>query len=307
VNDKLATMRRAVIDIGTNTVKLLVADVADGNVAPVVSKDITTRLGEGVHATKRLSRVAIARTIQTIDEFLNEAHQRGAQHVVALTTSAVRDAENRDEFLDGVRCQCELEVQVVTGDREAELIFRGVSSDPEWSDQPILVLDVGGGSSEFIQGQRGKIERLQSLPLGAVRLTEQHGENYDALGQFLRRMLLPSLKNYNGRDRRVIGTGGTITTMARIQAARTVSSQAGESADLVVDRTTLTLDWLRALVSELRALPLVERRKVRGLPPERADIIVAGGAVFVVAMELLGAAELIVSIRNLRYGALVEG
>src|ERR1035437_2967151 len=119
-------MRRAVIDIGTNTVKLLVADMENGKVLPVLSKDRTTRLGEGVNESQRLSRTAIARTIQTIDDFLNEARRAGAPDVLALTTSAVRDAVNRDEFLDGVRCKCGLEVQVITGEREAGLIFRGV-------------------------------------------------------------------------------------------------------------------------------------------------------------------------------------
>jgi exopolyphosphatase/guanosine-5'-triphosphate,3'-diphosphate pyrophosphatase len=287
-------MRRAVIDIGTNTVKLLVADVQDGRAVPVISKDQTTRLGEGVNESKRLSRTAIARTIQTVDDFLNEARRLGAQDVLALTTSATRDAENRDEFLDGVRCKCRLEVQVITGEREAELIFRGVSSDPEWSNQPILVLDVGGGSAEFIQGERGKIGRLQSLPLGAVRLTEQFGEDFAALTGFLRDTLRKSLSGYDARLRKLIGTGGTSTTAARIAGG-------------MVDHLSITQNDLRALVDRLRELPLAERKKVPGLPPERADIIVAGGAVFLVAMEILDVKELTVSVRNLRYGALLAG
>jgi exopolyphosphatase/guanosine-5'-triphosphate,3'-diphosphate pyrophosphatase len=324
-------MRRAVIDIGTNTVKLLVADVRDRQLFSLASTDRTTRLGEGLAAQApglqsshlpeltaagetpappRLSRVAIARTIQAIDDFLGEARRLGAQDVLALTTSAARDAENRDEFLDGVRDKCGLEVRVVTGEREAELIFSGVSSDPEWSDEPILVLDVGGGSAEFIQGQRSKIERFQSLPLGAVRLTEQYRENYDALVEFLRQTLRRSLDDYNARDRKMIGTGGTITTLARVHVVGGVypafAQRSGRATTHEVDHSILTIKNLRALVDRLRALPLAERRKVPGLPPERADIIVAGGTVFLVAMELLGAAELTVSVRNLRYGALLE-
>ena len=307
-------MRHAVIDIGPNTVKLLVADVRDGQVFPLVSKDRTTRLGEGLAvrasglrsfhlpeptaagetpAPPRLSRVAMTRTIQTVDEFFNEARRLSAQHVLALTTSAVREAENRDEFLDGVRGQCGLEVQIITGEREAELIFYGVSSDPEWSGRSILALDVGGGSSEFIQGQRGKMERFESLPLGAVRLTEQYGENYDALVEFLRQTLRGPLEGFNARDRKMIGTGGTITTLARIGCG-------------TMDRVTLSQEEIRKLVARLNALPLAERREVPGLPPERADIIVAGGAVFLVAMELLGAEELTISVRSLRYGALLS-
>ena len=285
-------MRRAVIDIGTNTVKLLVADVHDGSIRPVASKDRTTRLGEGLDQSNRLSRAAVARTIQAIDEFLNEAQRLGAQNVLALATSASREAENRDEFLEAVRRQCGLEVQVITGAREAGLIFRGVSSDPEWSSQPILVLDVGGGSAEFIQGRGDEVEQFQSLSLGAVRLTEQHGENYGALVESVRQTLHRSLDGYSARNRMMIGTGGTITTLARIEHGMT-------------DHASLSREQLRALVDRLRALPLAERKKVPGLPPERADIIVAGGAVFLVAMEMLDATKLTVSIRNLRYGALV--
>jgi exopolyphosphatase/guanosine-5'-triphosphate,3'-diphosphate pyrophosphatase len=288
-------MRRGVIDIGTNTVKLFVADVQDGDVAPVVSKDQTTRLGEGVDETKRLSRVAIARTIQTINDFLNEAHSLGAPDVLVLTTSAVRDAENRDEFLNGVRSKCGLDVQVITGEREAELIFRGVASDPEWSSDPILVMDVGGGSAEFIQGQADRIELSQSLPLGALRLTEQFGEGtFTELCDYLRVTLRPRLAHYNVRSRRMVGTGGTSTTAARVACG-------------LVDHSTISQKDLGALVNRLRAMPLAERKKVPGLPPERADIIVAGGAVFLVAMEILDAKELTVSVRNLRYGALIAG
>jgi exopolyphosphatase/guanosine-5'-triphosphate,3'-diphosphate pyrophosphatase len=157
-----------------------------------------------------------------------------------------------------------------------------------------LVLDVGGGSAEFIQGERGKIGRLQSLPLGAVRLTEQFGEDFDALTGFLRDTLRKSLSGYNARLRKLIGTGGTSTTAARIAGG-------------MVDHSSITQNDLRALVDRLGELPLAERKKVPGLPPERADIIVAGGAVFLVAMEILDVKELTVSVRNLRYGALLAG
>ena len=304
-------MRRAVIDIGTNTVKLLVADVQSGKVMPVVSKDQTTRLGEGVNESKHLSRIAIARTVEAIDHFIADAREFGAPEIIALATSAARDAANCDEFLRTVRSKCGLDVQVISCEREAELIFRGVSSDPGWSSQPILVLDVGGGSAEFIQGERGNIERFQSLPLGAVRLTEQYAEDFAGLVGFLRETLHKSLAVYSVQNRRMIGTGGTITTLARIcSASASLADTQGRQPERLpyneIDRMSLTLDELRALVARLNSLPLAERKKVPGLPPERADIIVAGGAVFLVAMELLGAFELTVSVRNLRHGALLS-
>jgi exopolyphosphatase/guanosine-5'-triphosphate,3'-diphosphate pyrophosphatase len=285
-------MRRAVIDIGTNTVKLLVADVRDGQVFPVVSKDQTTRLGAGVEASRQLDRVAIARTVEAIAHYVADAREHGAVDIRALTTSAARDAGNRDEFLAAVRQRCRLEVQVITGQREAELIFRGVASDPAWATEHILVMDIGGGSAEFILGHTGTIERWQSLPLGAVRLTEQFPD-FAKLAEYLRRTLPAALDGYRTGHWKLIATGGTSTTLASVAKGK-------------IDHSRLTQDEVRALVSKLNAMSLVERRQVPGLPPDRADIIVAGGAVTVFAMETLAAFELTVSTRNLRYGALLE-
>src|ERR1035437_3399439 len=239
-------MRRAVIDIGTNTVKVLVADVQQDQVVPVLAKDRTTRLGEGVNEHQRLSATAIARTLQAIDDFHTEAKALGATNVIALTTSASRDAANRNEFFGGVRQKCGLEVQLISGDREAELICRGVSSDPEWSGAPLLVMDVGGGSAEFIQGRDGKMELFKSLPLGALRLTEQFGEGRLAeLREHLRAVLRPALARYEVSGGRMIGTGGTITTFARMERG-------------AVDHVTISREALLGFVQRLEAMPLAE-------------------------------------------------
>jgi exopolyphosphatase/guanosine-5'-triphosphate,3'-diphosphate pyrophosphatase len=288
-------MRRAVIDIGTNTVKLLVADVQQAQVVTVLSGDRTTRLGEGVDERRQLLPAAIARTVQAVNEFRAEAKTLGATEIIALTTSAARDATNRDEFLDGVRQTCGLEVKLISGEREADLIFRGVSSDPEWSGEPILVVDVGGGSAEFIQGRGGKMELFHSLPLGALRLTEKFGEGrFGELCDYLLAALNPALARYEATGRRLICTGGTITTVARMLHSP-------------VDHATISHESLGSLLQQLEAMSVAERKKVDGLPPERADIIVAGGAVFLVVMAVLDMDELTVSVRNLRYGALIEG
>jgi exopolyphosphatase/guanosine-5'-triphosphate,3'-diphosphate pyrophosphatase len=287
-------MRRAVIDIGTNTVKLLVADISQHQAVPVFAMDCTTRLGEGVDLSKNLLPAAMVRTIRAIQDFLAEARALGATDCVALTTSAARDAANRDGFLAQVRHVCGLDVELISGEREAELIFRGVSSDPEWSGASILVVDVGGGSAEFIQGAGGKMEFFRSLPLGALRLTEKFGEGrFIELCEQLRATLREALADCKVRGHRMIGTGGTIVTLAKVECG-------------AVDHATISREKLQALVRRLEAMPLAKRKKVPRLPPERADIIVAGGAVFLMAMEVLGADELTVSVRNLRYGALLS-
>jgi exopolyphosphatase/guanosine-5'-triphosphate,3'-diphosphate pyrophosphatase len=287
-------MRRAVIDIGSNTVKLLVADVAHGDLQPVLAKDTATRLGQGVQQAGRLDPAAISRTVNAIANFLAEARRLGAGDCTAITTSAVRRAANRAEFLAAVRDQCGLPVEVISGEREAELIFRGVASDPFWAAQPLLVMDVGGGSAEFIQGRPGQVERLESTPLGAVRLAEEFGEDrFAELSEYLRRALRDRLAHYDHR-RRLIGTGGTLTVLARV------------AQHDPIDHARLEEGELRALVMKLNALPLAERRAVPGLPADRADIIVPGGLVYILAMEALGAFEIVVSTRNLRYGVLLE-
>jgi exopolyphosphatase / guanosine-5'-triphosphate,3'-diphosphate pyrophosphatase len=283
-------MLRAVIDIGTNTVKLLVAEVNNSNVVHRHFQDAATRLGEGVDKTGQLSSTAISRTVTAIRQLADEARQHGAQHLIALTTSAVRDAGNGNEFLHAVREQTGLEVQLITGEREAELIYRGVTSDPVWANKPVLVMDVGGGSAEFIQGTSNQIERHQSLPVGAVRVMEQFGQDdFAGMVAFLREKLFAALAGYSVEGRQMIGTGGGIVTVSRI-----------------MNHATLTLEEIRALVAQLNAMTVEERQTVPGLPADRADIIVAGGAVFMVAMEILGACELTVSRRSIRDGVLVD-
>lgn len=294
-------MRRAVVDIGTNTVKLLVADVTGPNrIVPVLANDVTTRLGEGLvcsldnAAPQRLLPEAITRTCVTVAAFQREARSLGATDVIAVATSAVRDAVNRSEFLNLLREVAGLEARVLTGDDEARLIFMGVNTDPAWSGAALLVMDVGGGSAELIQGEGGRVQRHASWPIGAVRLKEQFGEGrWDAMRVFLRERFVESLRGFEAAGRRMIATGGGINVCARMRA--------GKSDGVVMDR-----EWLREAVDRLERMPLEERRKAPGVPAERADIIVPGGAVFAAAMDVLGATEMTVSTRSLRFGVLAD-
>ena len=303
-------MLRAVIDIGSNTVKLLVADVRPDAIVPVLARDRTTRLGAGGGGSGLLAPEAMERTVLAVQEYLADARGLGAGAVRALATSAVREAANREVLARMLRDRCGLEVEVIDGRREAELVYRGVASDPAWRGRPVLVADVGGGSVEIILGINDRIEKHQSLPLGAVRLTEQFGqEDFAGLCAFLRERLSAALDGCPAGGRQMIGTGGTIVTLAAIQVReRPRSHRAGPlpSGPTEVDHVVLFQDRLREVVARLHAMPLAERRRVPGLPPDRADIMVAGGLVFVVVMEILGLSDLAVSVRNLRYGALVE-
>ncbi len=220
----------------------------------------------------------------------------------AVTTSAVRQADNPGTFLAAVREATGLEVEIISGEREAELIYRGVASDPHWAGEPLVVVDVGGGSVEFIQGNNSTVEQLVSLPLGAVRLHEQFGESeFPAMCEHLRRQLFENLSGY-ARGRRLVGTGGTMVNLARVLHA----SLHGVAIDYQPDHQSISDRDLRGLLMHLNAMPLAERRIVPAMPADRADIIVGGGMVLVCAMEALGTHEINVSTRNLRYGVIGE-
>ncbi len=300
-------LRLAAIDIGTNTIKLLVAAVESGVLRALHEDSQTTRLGEGVAKTKRLTAEAMERTAAGVAAFAGRAREMGAEKILAVATSGAREGKNTARFLARVKETAGLDVEIISGEREAELIFAGVCTDPALRRQRLLVMDVGGGSAEIIAGQGGRIEKRESVAAGAVRLTERfiHDDpisrsELDALLQHGRELVRPVLAQSSPEDRVMIGTGGTITTAAAVDQSLTQFSIEK------IQGHPLTRQRLAEILERLRVLPLAERRQVPGLPPKRADIIVAGLAMYVVAMELAGIDALSVSTRGLRSGLLAE-
>lgn len=281
-------MRRAVIDIGTNTVKLLVADAVGDQLTVLANEDTTTRLGEGLTRNGHLDPEAVRRTLEAVERYRQIAVHHGAARIRVLATCAAREAGNPEELIRAVKDRCGLTLEIIDGDTEAQLIWRGVHSDPQFRHVLGPVLDVGGGSSELILPPH-----RASLPLGAVRLTERFGEDVAALTQHIREQLADKASAFRTPNGQAVGTGGSVVTLARLEHAE-------------VHGVTLTADQLRALVMKLHAIPLPERRRYPRLPPERADIIVAGGLIVLLTMEAVGAQRLVVSIRNLRFGALAD-
>lgn len=279
-------MRRAVIDIGTNTVKLLVADVDGERLTVLANDDTTTRLGEGLTQTGQLHPHAMDRTFRAVEGYLALAHRLGAERVRILATSAAREARNHGELVAAIRERFGITLEIISGEREAELIWRGVTSDPLFRAARGPIMDVGGGSTELIF-----LPHRVSLPLGAVRLTETYGDDVAAITATVREQLAPHAPTFRTLDHDAIGTGGTVVTLARLESDR-------------IHGTMLTAATIRALVMKLHALPLPARRTFPRLPPERADIIVAGGLIVIGIMEAVGAQRLLISTRNLRFGAL---
>ena len=231
----METIRRAVIDVGTNSVKLLVADVRGRDVQPVHEESKQTRLGKGFYESNRLQSEAIARTAEAVAEFAKTAREEKSASVRVIATSAARDAVNPDELTSAITRASGLKVEIISGEQEAEWAFQGVTTDKELANAPLLLLDVGGGSTEFILGQGDQKHFAHSFPLGTVRLLEKfpHGDPptrgeflacRDWLKHFLRTEVRPKFEAALHRealaksgDIQLVGTGGTTSILARIE------------------------------------------------------------------------------------------
>jgi exopolyphosphatase/guanosine-5'-triphosphate,3'-diphosphate pyrophosphatase len=308
-------MRRAVIDIGTNSVKLLIADVERRMVSPIHEQSEQTRLGQGFYESHRLQRGPIEQTAFAVARFANDARERKTQSMRVIATSAVRDALNRDELLQVVRASSGLEVEVISGEQEADWAFAGVQTDPALADRALLILDVGGGSTEIILGQGGHPAFRESFPVGTVRLLEQirpadpplpgdWAKCQETLDVVLLNQLKPSLELFQVKlgDQGVllVGTGGTTSILAAMELGLTFFDRNRiEQVELSRERVT---HFQRLLWS----LPLNERRMLVGLPSNRADVILFGAAVFARVMEVFSFERMRVSTRGLRFAAVME-
>ena len=301
-------MLLASMDIGTNSVKLLVAEVEDQQIKKVLlDYPVITRLGEGLDKNHEILPEAMDRTLQVISDFQNRAKQLGVEDTIVIATSAMRDARNRDVFIQKVLEQTGINLQVITGDEEAEIAFMGVCSDDELQSRNAILVDVGGGSTEFIIGQDGRIENQFSINVGCVRLTEEfiHTDPVDSADlqniiQHVISAIYPRLISISPGERDLIGIGGTITTVALVH-------QNMEGCVLNnVHKYVLQKDQIFKILTHLRRMTLEERKNVPGLSPQRADIIIAGIAIFSTIMEILRIQEIVVSARGLRYGAILK-
>ncbi len=197
-------VRRAVIDIGTNSVKLLVADVQGHDVQPVIEQSLQTRLGKNFYDTHRLQPDAIAQTANAVADFVRIAHENNSNSVRAFATSAARDAVNAHDLVSSIERAAALKLEIISGEQEAEWAFQGATSGTDLGKTPLLLLDVGGGSSEFIVGHGGQKSFAHSFALGTVRLMEkfphadpptykEFSEARDWLQKFLQREIRPLL------------------------------------------------------------------------------------------------------------------
>ena len=276
-------MRVAAVDLGTNTTRLLVADVVDGRIDELHRETRITRLGEGVDTRRRLLPVPIARVRNVLTDYRRTLEQLGAERVLAVATSAVRDAENGEAFLGEVEWSYGFTTQLASGDEEAQLTRRGVQPPPG-----TLVLDIGGGSTELVVD-----DFHVSLPMGAVRFTERWGEHRAAIEEAATMLLA---EHVDVHPRAAIGVAGTVTTLAALDLGLEQYERDRVNAHVLTRRAAQTQLY------RLADLSLEERKRVPALEPERAPVIVAGAAILVATLAYFGLNAITVSERDILDG-----
>ncbi len=304
------------IDIGTNTIRLLVVEAGPDSLRELYSDRKITRLGQDLDRTGVLARKAVERSLTVLGDFGSQARRRGAAHIAAVGTSAIRNAGNAAEFIAEAKTRTGLDVRVISGGEEARLTLLGVASalrgeGAAGREDPLksaLVIDIGGGSTELIVTSPGSQPVMTSIHLGAVYLTERFIKS-DPPAQaeitMLRKAVRKELESTTAALRTArpglfVGTAGTITTLAAMD------QRMREYDPEKINRSRLSRNTINRIVQSLGMSTLAERRQMAGLEPGREDIILAGAVVAQEIMDRYGYAEMLVSDWGLREGIVLD-
>ncbi len=301
-------IRISAIDIGSNSIRQTIADVSPTGVIRVVDElKAAPRLGAGLYERGSLNEIAVQNALSTLSRMATLGNQLGVARTEVVATSAVRDASNGDQFLKLVRAETGLNVRVLRGDDEARLAFRSALAHFDLGVGRAVTMDIGGGSLELALSADGLVERLISLPFGAIRMTEQYvgasgkKKGMRKLRKRVRRELRRTIAARHWHASRIICSGGTFTSLAAIYLARTGIENAKTVHGTVIPRVEL-----EHIVDMLHNMPLEERQRVPGLSAARADIIVGGLAVAAEVAARVEAKELVISGYGIREGILLE-
>jgi exopolyphosphatase/guanosine-5'-triphosphate,3'-diphosphate pyrophosphatase len=301
------TTRVAVVDIGTNSTRLLVADVADTRVEQLERRTRVTRLGRGVDLSGQLSAEAIEAVCDTVGEYIALYQELDASEVVAIATSAVRDASNGDAFIAELRERFALSARVLDGSEEARLTYLGATSEHPPT-EPTLVVDIGGGSTELVVGIGDELSFHTSLQAGVVRQTERHissdpptASELEELADGVRGLIDSAVAAHpEAHAEAGLAVAGTPTSLAAIEQGL---------APYDPDRVhgyRLSLRSIQTMLSRLASVPLAERLQVTGLHPDRAPTIVAGVVILVEVMRAFGLEDVGASEHDILYGAAIN-
>jgi exopolyphosphatase/guanosine-5'-triphosphate,3'-diphosphate pyrophosphatase len=302
----LEPVRFAVIDVGTNSVKLHVGERrADGSWQTVADRAEVTRLGERLQDSGSLQPEPLRRTADAIVAMVGEARRAGAAEIAAVATAGMRVADNAVELVEAVRERCGVGIEIISGEEEARLAYLAATSALDVGQDPLVVFDTGGGSTEFTFGRAGRVEERFSLEVGAARYTERFGLDgvvtEDEVG-LARQAIADALTRLDGRPRpaALVGLGGALTNLAAVRhGLATYDSEVVQGS--VLDRAEVDrqIELYRVRTAE-------QRREIVGLQPQRAEVILAGALIVRTVLDKLQCDELTVSDRGLRHGLLVE-
>lgn len=295
----------AAIDVGTNTALLLVGELTGGEISPLYGEERIVRLGEGVDDRGQLLPEAIDRVVAALSDYKGIAARYGAQRILVSGTSAARDAANQDALLDRIS-HIGLEMRILSGEDEARMTWLGALSNKQMQDD-ILMMDIGGGSTEFMAGTQDELQKVISLNIGSVRLTERFLKSDPVDISEVRQVraciheALSGAELLQGLDEiSFVGVAGTITTLASIH----LGLEDYDSAQ--VDGFILSLSDIETILDSLQKKTVAEQKTIKGLNPKRADVVFAGTIILQEAMIYAGAERVLVSDRGLRYGLALD-
>jgi exopolyphosphatase / guanosine-5'-triphosphate,3'-diphosphate pyrophosphatase len=299
-------VRYAVIDVGTNSVKCHLGEHRPGGVwRTIIDRAEVTRLGEGLLESGRLDAGAIERTVAVIAQMADEVRRHGAVAIAAVGTAGLRTAENAGTLVDAVQARCGVGIDVISGEEESRLAYAAATSGLELGQGSLVVFDTGGGSSQFTFGHGARVDERFSVPVGAVRFTERYGLADAVSRERLEEALAAiaaELEQLDGRSKpdALVAAGGAVTNLAAVKL-----ELASYDPD-VVQATVLDRVEIDRQIELYRARSAEARRRIVGLQPGRAEVILAGACIVRTVLEKLGCESLTVSDRGLRHGLLVE-
>lgn len=306
--------RLAAIDVGTNSTRLVVVETRpEGGYRVLDDEKETTRLGQGLDTTGQLSPEAVEHTIVTIARMKGIAEGYNAEAIRVIGTAAVREASNGEDFVLALRDRVGVELEIISADEEARLSFLSASRAFDLGSVNAAVVDIGGGSAEVVLSCSGVVDRVYTVPLGAVRLTDRFGGPEAAATRRYKQMRSAIKEEIESRVGRIpfspqifIGTGGTFTTLGAISIRRELGPAAGGLFAMGVQGHEMKRSEVRHLLDYLREMPLRQRVRVPGLSADRAEIIVAGAALAECLMRKLDTNRLRVHEGGIRHGLILD-
>jgi len=297
-------MKYASIDIGTNTVLMLIAGYENGRLGDVLDLAVITRLGQGLKQTGVLSETAMERTFSVLARYKEEALKQGVGEIHCVGTAAMREASNGIFFVERVREQLGISIRIISGREEAYYTYLSVVRDSFPGMNRFLIIDIGGGSTEIIAGDTEKFDDFISLPVGSVKLTEMfiksdppEEEEIANLTGYLKKTIATP---FDGRGRTMVGTAGTVTNLAGI----VLGLEAYDKGK--VHGFRINIKELEGTIARMRRMTVAERSAMKGMEPGREDILLQGIILMREIMAYFGADELVVSANGVRYGVLYE-